>query len=84
MKEYKFDAVKTKDEVVLWIREFFEENGHDCNAVIGISGGKDSSIAAALCVEALGKDRVIGVMMPNGEQTDIEAGRRTIFRKKEY
>ena len=65
MKEYKFDAVKTKDEVVLWIREFFEENGRDCNAVIGISGGKDSSIAAALCVEALGKERVIGVMMPN-------------------
>lgn len=78
MKEYKFDAVKTKDEVVLWIREFFEENGHDCNAVIGISGGKDSSIAAALCVEALGKDRVIGVMMPNGEQTDIEAGRMLV------
>ena len=78
MKEYKFDAVKTKDEVVLWIREFFEENGRDCNAVIGISGGKASSIAAALCVEALGKDRVIGVMMPNGEQTDIEAGRMLV------
>ena len=75
MKEYKFDAVKTKDEVVLWIREFFEENGRDCNAVIGISGGKDSSIAAALCVEALGKERVIGVMMPNGDQSDIEMGR---------
>ncbi len=54
-----------------WIRDFFEENGKDCNAVVGISGGKDSSIVAALCVEALGKDRVIGVLMPNGEQSDI-------------
>lgn len=67
-----FDAVKVKDECVQWIREFFEQNGPDCNAVLGISGGKDSSIAAALCVEALGKDRVIGVLMPCGEQHDID------------
>ena len=67
-----FDAVKIKNDCVNWIREFFAENGPDCNAVLGISGGKDSSIAAALCVEALGKDRVIGVLMPNGEQTDID------------
>ena len=63
-----FDAVKVKDECVQWIRDFFEENGPGCNAVLGISGGKDSSVAAALCVEALGKDRVIGVLMPCGEQ----------------
>ena len=67
-----FDAVKVKNDCVNWIREFFRDNGPDCNAVLGISGGKDSSIAAALCVEALGKDRVIGVLMPNGEQTDID------------
>ena len=67
-----FDAVKIKNDCVNWIREFFAENGPDCNAVLGISGGKDSSIAAALCVEALGKDRVIGVLMPNGEQADID------------
>lgn len=67
-----FDAVKNKNDCVNWIREFFAENGPDCNAVLGISGGKDSSIAAALCVEALGRDRVIGVLMPNGEQTDID------------
>ena len=67
-----FDAVKVKDECVQWIRDFFKENGPDCNAVLGISGGKDSSIAAALCVEALGKDRVIGVLMPCGEQHDID------------
>ena len=67
-----FNAEKVKNDCVNWIREFFRENGPDCNAVLGISGGKDSSIAAALCVEALGKDRVIGVLMPNGEQADID------------
>lgn len=67
-----FDARKVKDECVCWIRKFFEENGKDCNAVVGISGGKDSSIVAALCVEALGKERVIGVLMPCGEQHDID------------
>ncbi len=61
-----------KKECVAWIRDFFEANGKGCNAVIGISGGKDSSIAAALCVEALGKDRVIGVLMPQGIQHDID------------
>ncbi|MBQ8299830.1 MAG: NAD(+) synthase [Clostridia bacterium] len=66
-----FDAKKIKDEVVAWIREFFEKNGPTCNAIVGISGGKDSSIVAALCVEALGKDRVIGVLMPCGVQSDI-------------
>ncbi len=68
-----FDAVKIKNECVEWIRDFFENNGKGCNAVVGISGGKDSSIVAALCAEALGKDRVIGVLMPQGEQADIDA-----------
>ncbi len=67
-----FDAKRIKDECVLWIQSFFEQNGPDCNAVVGISGGKDSSIAAALCVEALGADRVIGVLMPQGQQHDID------------
>ena len=67
-----FNAEKVKNECVQWIREFFEKNGKGCNAVVGISGGKDSSIVAALCAEALGKDRVIGVLMPNGEQADID------------
>ena len=67
-----FDALKVKNQCVEWIREFFELNGKDCNAVVGISGGKDSSVAAALCVEALGADRVIGVLMPCGEQHDID------------
>lgn len=67
-----FDVNAVKDACVLWIRQFFEENGKGCNAVVGISGGKDSSVAAALCVEALGKERVIGVLMPCGEQADID------------
>lgn len=61
-----------KDNIVTWLRDWFEENGKNCKAVIGISGGKDSSVVAALCVEALGKDRVIGVLMPDGTQDDIE------------
>ena len=67
-----FEAEKVKNQCVEWIRKFFEETGPDCNAVVGISGGKDSSVAAALCVEALGRDRVIGVLMPQGVQHDID------------
>ena len=66
-----FDARKVTNQCIIWIRKFFEENGKDCYAVVGISGGKDSSVVAALCVEALGKVRVIGVMMPCGIQQDI-------------
>ena len=73
-----FDAKKVKDEIVVWIRDFFDKNGKDCNAVVGISGGKDSSVVAALCVEALGRDRVIGVLMPNGEQNDIDMARKLV------
>lgn len=67
-----FDAAIVKQDCIEWIRSFFAENGAGCNAVVGISGGKDSSIVAALCVEALGKERVIGVLMPNGVQADID------------
>lgn len=67
-----FDAKKVKDELVQWIRDWFDKNGPTCNAVIGISAGKDSTIVAALCCKALGKDRVIGVMMPNGYQSDLD------------
>jgi NAD+ synthase len=66
-----FDAAKTKDELIKWIQAYFEENGRDCSAVVGISGGKDSATTAALCVKALGAEKVYGVLMPNGEQHDI-------------
>lgn len=76
---YKFNVEKVKNDLIQWIRTWFDGdeskgikgNGVGCNAVIGISGGKDSTVVAALCVEALGKDRVIGIMMPNGVQKDI-------------
>ena len=71
-----FDAVKVKNDIVKWIREWFDENGKGCKAVVGLSGGKDSSVVAALCVEALGKERVLGVMMPNGEQFDIDVSHK--------
>ena len=67
-----FNVEKVTAQAVEWIQNWFEENGKGCNAVIGISGGKDSSVVAALCVKALGKDRVIGVLMPNGQQPDID------------
>ena len=73
-----FDPKKVKDACVQWIRDWLEENGPGCNAVIGISGGKDSSVVAGLCVEALGADRVIGVTMPNGVQPDIADSIRLI------
>ncbi len=67
-----FDVKKVKEDLVNWLNQWFLDNGPGCNAVIGISGGKDSSVTAALCVAALGKDRVIGVLMPNGDQYDID------------
>lgn len=78
MRKYEFDAAKTKGEIVEWIRNYFRKNGPDCNAVIGISGGKDSSIVAALCCEALGNGRVIGVLMPQGAQSDIDVARELV------
>lgn len=65
------DPKATKDAIVSWIRSYFAKNGPGCHAVVGISGGKDSSVVAALCVEALGKDRVLGVLMPDMYQNDI-------------
>ncbi len=71
-----FDVQRVKSDVIEWTRAWFEKNGNGCNAVLGISGGKDSSVTAAVCVAALGRDRVIGVLMPNGIQHDIDVARR--------
>ena len=68
----EFNAEKVTKDLIQWLKDWFEVNGKDCNAVLGISGGKDSTVVAALCVEALGKDRVIGVLMPNHIQDDID------------
>ena len=73
-----FCAKEMKKSLIQWIRDWFEQNGYGCNAVISISGGKDSSVCAALCVQALGKDRVIGVLMPNGTQSDIADSRQLV------
>lgn len=72
----KFNVKEITERLIEWIKNWFIENGPDCNAVIGISGGKDSTIVAKLLVEALGNDRVIGVLMPNGIQSDIKDSRK--------
>jgi NAD+ synthase len=75
-----FNAEKTKNDIIAWIRGYFENSceGTGCNAVVGISGGKDSSIAAALCVQALGAQRVTGVLMPRGKQYDIDYSKELV------
>lgn len=72
MKKFRENRVKNKDKTVSWIQRWFNKNGPECNAIIGISGGKDSTVAASLCVEALGKERVRGILMPDCKQKDIQ------------
>lgn len=72
---YAFDAEKILEELIQWIQQWFKKNGKGCTAVVGISGGKDSSVVASLCVRALGKERVLGVLMPDGVQPDIDMAR---------
>lgn len=66
-----FDSLRERDRIVSWIQKWFSNNSIEY-AVIGISGGKDSTVAASLCEKALGRNRVVGVMMPNGDQSDID------------
>lgn len=68
-KEYTFDAAKTTAQLVKWIQDYFESAGAGAKAILGMSGGKDSTVSAALLAKALGKDRVIGVAMPQGSQS---------------
>ena len=68
MKTYNFDVEKNVQNCIQWIKEWFEKNGKGCNAIIGLSGGKDSTIVAALCAKALGAERVVGVAMPDRGQ----------------
>lgn len=70
---YNFNVEKTTAELIQWVKDYFETTASpETKAVIGISGGKDSSVAAAVCVKALGKERVLGVLMPKGVQADID------------
>ena len=73
-----FDAKKKLDELIVEIRDWFQKNGPQKAAVLGISGGKDSTIAAAILARALGPNRVVGVMMPNGIQPDINDSKKVI------
>lgn len=72
----EFNAEEQRDHIIDWIKDYFAKEGPDAKAVIGISGGKDSTIAAALLVRALGRDKVVGVLMPNGTQSDITDSKR--------
>ncbi|MCL2608856.1 MAG: NAD(+) synthase [Treponema sp.] len=73
-----FDAERTRDRAVAWIRDYFREAGAGCPAVVGISGGKDSSVTAALCAAALGAERVVGVLAPQGRQWDLDVSRALV------
>lgn len=72
---YNFNVDKVTRDLIQWTRDWFDKNGKDSVAVLGISGGKDSTIAAKIMVEALGENRVIGVMLPRGEQHDQNIAR---------
>lgn len=73
--EKDFDVKKVSDGLVEWINEWFATNGPESVAVVGLSGGKDSTLVATACVKALGKDRVFGVLMPDHAQADIDVSR---------
>ena len=73
-----FNANKVTTDLITWLQQTFAISGPGCNAVLGISGGKDSTVAAALCAKALGKERVIGVLLPNGIQNDIQDSRAVV------
>ena len=73
-----FDAKKEKEHIIDWIRTWFSENGPNANAVVGISGGKDSTIVAALLAEALGRERVYGVLMPQDVQPDLDDAKKVV------
>lgn len=68
-KEYSFDAARTAEEVIQWVKDYFAQAGEGTKAILGMSGGKDSTVSAAILARALGPERVIGVSMPQGSQS---------------
>lgn len=71
MSNYNFNAKKAKNKLLNELKKYFDNNGDPLNAVVGCSGGKDSTVVLAALVEAIGPDRVHAVLMPNGMQKDI-------------
>ena len=69
---YNFDAKQTAEKLVKWLRDYFDNNGQPINAVVGCSGGKDSTVVLAALTKAIGPDRIYAILMPNGEQADID------------
>lgn len=74
-----FNAKQAAEKLVSGIKDWFKENGNGCNAIIGLSGGKDSTIVAAACAQALGKDRVYGFALPDGKQSINDADKIAAF-----
>jgi NAD+ synthase len=68
----EFNAKIVTQDIIKWIQEYFVQQPSAKGTVLGVSGGKDSTVVAGLLVNALGKDKVIGILMPNGEQKDID------------
>lgn len=77
MERYGFGHLQA-DRCIAWIKDWFMRNGRDCNAIVGISGGIDSTVVATLCTKALGESRVIGVMMPNKVQPDFNYAKTVV------
>lgn len=75
--DYKELAMYLANRMHRWFK-YDAGYGYNINykAVIGISGGKDSAVAAAIACEALCKENVYGVIIPNGEQSDIEDAKK--------
>ena len=69
MENYSFNAEQVTKSLIEWVQNWFAENGANAKAIVGMSGGKDSTVAAAILCKAIGSDRVIGVGMP-----DVETG----------
>lgn len=66
----KLDADQEINRIAASIRETIGERLKRKGAIVGLSGGIDSSVVAALCVRALGKGRVFGIFMPEADSSD--------------
>ena len=65
------------ENIKTWIKNYVYNEAHASGVVLGMSGGKDSLVTAKLCVDAIGKENVLGVIMPNGNMKDIDIAKRS-------